>query len=58
MNSRERVIAALNHRESDQVPIDFDGYRSSGIAALAYIKLRKHLAFPRRPFTFSTPFKC
>ena len=46
MNSRERVLAALNHREPARVPIDFDGYRSSGIAAIAYIKLRKHLGLP------------
>jgi len=46
MNSRERVLAALNHREPARVPLDFDGYRSSGIAAIAYIKLRKHLGLP------------
>jgi len=46
MNSRERVLAALNHREPTHVPVDFDGYRSSGIAAIAYIKLRQHLGLP------------
>jgi uroporphyrinogen decarboxylase len=46
MTSRERVLAALNHREPDRVPIDFSGHRSSGIAAMAYLKLRKFLGLP------------
>jgi uroporphyrinogen decarboxylase len=41
MNSRERVIAALNHQQPDQVVIDFGSHRSSGIAAIAYAKLKK-----------------
>ena len=49
MNSRERVLAALNHRESDRVPIDLSGHRSSGIAALAYPKLRAYLGLEARP---------
>ena len=43
MTSRERVLAALNHRQPDRVPIDFAGHRSSGIAAIAYAKLKKEL---------------
>lgn len=43
MNSRERVLAALEHREADRVPIDFGGMRSTGITAIAYNKLKKHL---------------
>jgi uroporphyrinogen decarboxylase len=49
MTSRERVLAALDHRETDRVPVDFSGHRSSGIAAMAYPKLRKHLGLPPRP---------
>ena len=49
MTSRERVLAALNHREPDRVPIDFSGHRSSGIAAMAYPKLRKFLGLPSKP---------
>jgi len=49
MNSRERVLAALNHQETDRVPIDFGGHRSSGIAAMAYGRLRKHLGLPYKP---------
>jgi len=43
MNPRERVLAALEHVEPDRVPIDFGGHRSSGIAAMAYAKLKKAL---------------
>ncbi len=43
MNSRERVLAALNHKEPDRIPVDFGGHRSSGISVQAYKKLREHL---------------
>jgi uroporphyrinogen decarboxylase len=43
MTPRERVLAALDHREPDRVPIDFGGHRSSGIAAIAYAKLKRAL---------------
>lgn len=49
MTSRERVLAALNHRTPDRIPIDLSGHRSSGIAALTYYKLRNHLGLPHRP---------
>ncbi len=49
MNRRERVLAALNHRQPDRVPIDFGGHRSSGIAATAYPKLRRALGLEERP---------
>ena len=43
MNSRERVIAAVNHEPVDRVPIDFGGHRSSGIMAMAYARLKRYL---------------
>jgi uroporphyrinogen decarboxylase len=49
MNSRERVLAALNHQEPDRAPVDLAGHRSSGIAALAYARLRDYLGLPSRP---------
>lgn len=48
MTSRERVLAALEHREPDRVPIDLSGHRSSGIAAIAYAKLRDYLGLPKK----------
>jgi uroporphyrinogen decarboxylase len=46
---RERVLRAFAHAQSDTVPIDFGGHRSSGIAAIAYARLRDHLGLPNRP---------
>lgn len=46
MTSRERVLAALRHQEPDRVPIDLDGTRASGISAIAYNRLRRHLGLP------------
>jgi len=49
MNSRERVLASLNFQEPDRIPVDLGGHRSSGIAAIALHKLRKHLGLPDKP---------
>ncbi len=43
MTSRERVLAAIAHKEPDKTPIDFSGHRSSGIMAIAYANLKKAL---------------
>jgi len=45
MTSRERVLAAIEHREGDQVPVDLGATPSSGISAIAYARLRTHLDF-------------
>ena len=52
MNSRERVLAALNHQEPDRVPIDLGGTRQSGITASAYHQLKGRLGLttPTRVF--------
>jgi len=42
VTSRERVLAVLEHKEPDRVPIDLGGHTASGIMALAYAPL-KHL---------------
>lgn len=46
MNSRERVLTALNHKEPDRVPFDMGGTVVTGISATAYKKLRAHLGLP------------
>lgn len=43
MNARERVIAALNYKEPDRVPIDLGATIVSSIHTQAYVELRKHL---------------
>lgn len=57
MNSRQRVLAALNHREPDRVPVDLSGHRSSGIAAMAYARLRRHLGLAERPIRVYDPIQ-
>lgn len=57
MNSRERVCTAMSHREPDRPPIDFGGHRSSGIAAMAYARLRDHLGFEKRPIRIYDPIQ-
>jgi uroporphyrinogen decarboxylase len=49
MTSQERILAALNHRETPKVPVDLSGHRSSGISAQAYRKLRAHLGLAEKP---------
>ena len=43
MTSRERVLAAVQHREPDRVPVDLGSTPSTGISAIAYNKLKKWL---------------
>lgn len=43
MNSRERVLAAIAHKQPDQVPVDLGSTPSSGISAIAYSNLLKSI---------------
>lgn len=43
MNSRQRVLASLQHVEPDHLPVDLGATPSSGIAAIAYDNLLRHL---------------
>lgn len=43
MTSRERVMASINHKQPDRVPLDLGATPSSGISAIAYNGLKKHL---------------
>ena len=43
MNSRQRVITAINHRQPDKVPVDLGATPSSGISTIAHHNLKKHL---------------
>jgi uroporphyrinogen decarboxylase len=47
MTSRERVLATLNHREPDRIPIDLGGMGSTGIMALAYNGLKQELGLQK-----------
>jgi uroporphyrinogen decarboxylase len=43
MNSRERVLMALAHKEPDRVPVDFGGTTCSSITLPGYVRLKKYL---------------
>jgi len=43
MTSRQRVLAALNHREPDRVPLDIGGSLATGINVAAYQALKEFL---------------
>jgi uroporphyrinogen decarboxylase len=44
MNSRERILLAIKHKETDRVAVDFGSTPSSGISAIAYNNLKEYLA--------------
>jgi uroporphyrinogen decarboxylase len=43
MNSRERITKAINFGDTDRLPIDLAGMRSTGIAAFALYNLQKYI---------------
>ena len=49
MTSRERVLAALSHRQPDRVPLDLGGTRNSTMVAEGYERLRRHFGVNREP---------
>jgi uroporphyrinogen decarboxylase len=52
MNSRERILAAINHRQPDKVPVDLGSSTVTGISAIAYNNLKRQLniSAPTRVF--------
>ena len=43
MTSRERILCAIAHKAPDRVPLDIGSTPSSGISAIAYDNLKRHL---------------
>ena len=48
MNSRQRVLAAIEHKVPDRMPIDLGMHTSTGISVFAYDALRKYLGVSER----------
>jgi uroporphyrinogen decarboxylase len=46
MNSRERILTTLDHREPDRIPFDLGSCQVTGIHVVAYQNLRKALGLP------------
>lgn len=57
MNSRERVFAALEHRQPDGVPVDFGGTPVTGIHVSCVAALREHYGLPKRPVKIHEPYQ-
>jgi Uroporphyrinogen decarboxylase (URO-D) len=59
MNSRERVDAALHHRQPDRVPLDLGGSPVTGMAASSVYLLRQALGLdaPGTPVKVIEPFQ-
>lgn len=51
MTPRERVAAALDHREPDRIPIDLGSTLVTSITTAAYRPLRAHLGLPTADIT-------
>ncbi len=49
MNSRERVLATINHRIPDRVPIDLGGSHVTTFSANAYQNVRAALQLEKKP---------
>ncbi|MCC7355361.1 MAG: hypothetical protein IT330_16585 [Anaerolineae bacterium] len=49
MTSRERILAALSHRQPDRVPLDIGGTRNSTLVLEAYEQLAAHFRVTAAP---------
>ena len=49
MTPRQRILAALDHKKPDRLPIDFAGTDCSSVHAQAYGRLRRKLGIEPRP---------
>ena len=48
MTSKERIQAALNHVQPDQIPVDFGGTAVTGMHVTCVAALRDHLGLEKR----------
>ncbi len=55
MNSRERVIAAINHRAPDRCPVDLGATAQTGMNASTLYRLRTALGLPAHPIRIVEP---
>ena len=57
MNSRERVRKAINHQETDRIPLDLGSTLVTGIQASTYAKLRQALGLKDKSVRIADPFQ-
>jgi hypothetical protein len=57
MTSKERVVAALNHRQPDRVPMDFGSTGVTGMHASCVAALRGYFGLEKRPVKIHEPYQ-
>jgi hypothetical protein len=57
MNSKERVLASLNHQQPDRIPLDLGATPVTGIHVLAVENLRKHYGLKVNPVRVIEPYQ-
>lgn len=57
MNRRERVLAALEHRQPDRIPIDFGSTATTGIHVSCVAALRDHYGLEKRLVKVHEPYQ-
>lgn len=57
MHSKERILAALSHREPDRVPIDIGSTAVTGIHVSCVAALRDYYGLERHPVRVHEPYQ-
>ena len=57
MTGRERLDAALNHRQPDRIPVDFNGTAVTGMHVKCVIGLREHYGLQKRLVKVHEPYQ-
>ena len=57
MTSRERLDAALHHRQPDRIPVDFNGTAVTGMHVKCVIGLREHYGLEQRLVKVHEPYQ-
>ena len=57
MTSRERILAALNHKEADRIPVDFGGMTVTGMHVSCVTALREYYGLDRHPVKVYEPYQ-
>ena len=57
MNSRERVLAAVNHKPHDRIPVDIGANYATGFTVSAYAGLRRALGMEPAPIRVIDPLQ-
>lgn len=57
MTSKERVLAALNHRQPDCVPVDLGGTFVTGLHCSVVAGLREHFGLAKQPVKVHEPYQ-